>query len=217
MNLYWEVFIKIFPLLIGLIYINENFKYKKIVIIFFCLLVVIGVFISGERTALGLTFVTLFFLFLKKDMRKISMMIGILILISLIILSYFNKAQRYRMFVEPFHQMSLLSEKFLDKYDDVAIKYSKESLIKFNIFSAHHHDHYMTGIKIFKDNIIFGVGPEQFRVKCELKKYATGNDPCSTHPHNYFIQVLSETGIFGICFYLIVLIFLFKEIFKILI
>ncbi len=205
---------RFFPLLIGFIYINEHFKQKKLLIIFFCLLVVIGVFVSGERTALGLTFVTLFFLFIKKDMRKTSMIIGILILISLIILSYFNKSQRYRIFIEPFHQMSLLSEKFLEKYDDVSVKYSKESLTKFNIFSIHHHDHFISGIKMFKDNILFGVGPEQFRVKCKLKKYSTVNDACSTHPHNYLIQVLSETGIIGLCFYLFVLIFLIKEIYK---
>lgn len=205
---------KFFPLLIGFIYINEDFKYKNILITFFCLMVVIGVFISGERTALGLTFVTLFFLFIKKDMRKMSMMIGILILISLIILSYYNKSQRYRIFIEPFHQMSLLSENFLNKYDDVSVGYTKESLKKFNIFSKHHHDHYITGIRIFKDNILFGVGPEQFRVQCKLKKYATVQDPCSTHPHNFLIQVLSETGLIGLFFYLFVLIFLIKKIYK---
>ena len=205
---------KFFPLLIGFIYINEHFKYKNILITFFCLLVVIGVFISGERTALGLTFVTLFFLFIKKDMRKISMMIGIIILISLIILSYYNKSQRYRIFIEPFHQMSLLSENFLNKYDDVSVGYSKESLEKFNIFSKHHHNHYITGINIFKDNILFGIGPEQFRVKCKLKKYATVEDSCSTHPHNFLIQVLSETGLIGLFFYLFVLIFLIKKIYK---
>ena len=205
---------RFFPLLIGLIYINEHFKFKNILIVFFCLLVVIGVFISGERTALGLTFVTLFFSFIKKDMRKNALIIVTLVLVSLTILSYFNKSQRYRIFIEPFHQMSLLSEKFLNKYEDVSVEYSKESLTKFNLFSSHHHDHYITGIKIFKDNILFGVGPEQFRIKCKLKKYATGNDPCSTHPHNFLIQVLSETGIVGLCFYVFVLIFLIKEIYK---
>ena len=49
---------------------------------------------------------------------------------------------------------------------------------------------------------------------CGLKKYSTVNDACSTHPHNYLIQVLSETGIIGLCFYLFVLIFLIKEIYK---
>ena len=34
---------KFFPLLIGFIYINEDFKYKNILITFFCLMVVIGV------------------------------------------------------------------------------------------------------------------------------------------------------------------------------
>ena len=47
----------------------------------------------------------------------------------------------------------------------------------------------MTGINIFKDNFIIMVGPEQFREKCKDIKYASGSDPCSTHPHNILIQI----------------------------
>ena len=32
-------------------------------------------------------------------------------------------------------------------------------------------------------------------------------DPCSTHTHNFAVQILSETGILGFCIYLLVLLF----------
>ena len=204
---------RFFPLLIGLIYINEHFKFKTILISFICSLAVWGVFITGERTAFGLIFVSLFFIFLKKDLRKILAINVFFILFFLVVLSYFNKSQRYRMFIEPIQQMTLLTDKFLNKYKDVAEQYPKIENKKFYIFSSHHQSHYKTAIEMFKDNILFGVGPEQFRVKCKLEKYAIESDPCSTHPHNYLIQVLSETGIIGLFFYLTVLTFvLFKII-----
>ena len=44
---------------------------------------------------------------------------------------------------------------------------------------------------------------EGFREICSDERYVNNPDPldpehaCSTHPHNYFIQLLSETGIIG--------------------
>ena len=38
-------------------------------------------------------------------------------------------------------------------------------------------------------------------------------DNCSTHPHNIFFQLLSETGLIGISFYLIILFLTIKELF----
>ena len=205
---------RFFPLLIGLIYINEHFKFKKLLIAFFCLFIFIGVFISGERTAFGLILITFFLIFLKKDLRKLSVMTGVSILFFLVLLSYFSKSQRYRMLIEPMQQMTSLTDNFLNKYKDVAQKYPKMENNNFYVFSMHHQSHYSTGIEIFKDNILFGAGPEQFRVKCKLEKYAIGADPCSTHPHNFIIQVLSETGIVGLFFYLTVLTFVIIKILR---
>ena len=43
---------------------------------------------------------------------------------------------------------------------------------------------------------MFGSGPKMFRIKCKNYKnqYFHG---CSTHPHNTYFQLLSETGIIG--------------------
>ena len=65
------------------------------------------------------------------------------------------------------------------------------------IFSEEHQDQYMTAINIFKDKPFFGVGIKNFRNKCSEKKYISGNYPCSSHPHNIYVQLLSETGFFG--------------------
>ena len=60
---------------------------------------------------------------------------------------------------------------------------------------------------MFKDQPIFGHGPKMFRVKCKDEKYATGIKPCMTHPHNFYVQLLAETGIFGFLFLFSALVF----------
>ena len=75
---------------------------------------------------------------------------------------------------------------------------------------------FKTSINIFKDNYFLGSGVKSFRDKCKKDNYYiienysafkdkpydfyegyTGIDGCSTHPHNYYFQLLSETGIFS--------------------
>ena len=77
-------------------------------------------------------------------------------------------------------------------------------------FSPEHDLLYESAINMFLDNKIFGVGPKIYRLKCSNSKYAKDSfgyrevitewdeeKSCSTHPHNMYIQLLTETGIIG--------------------
>ena len=204
---------RLFPFLFGLIYIS-NLKNKKIILSLISILSVGSVFISGERTALGLLFLSLFLIFIKKDLRKLSIYVIIFTILLLTFISYFNKSQRYRIFIEPFHQMSLFKPMIMKKYSDVSTNYEDENLQKFHIFSEHHHEHYVTAYNMFMKNILFGVGPDNFRVECNNQSYAFGKAPCSTHPHNILLQILSETGLIGFIFFIIAFYYVLREILK---
>ena len=51
-----------------------------------------------------------------------------------------------------------------------------------------------------------------FREKCKEPKYEKPNG-CSTHPHNFLLQLLAETGIFGAFPYLILYLYCIKNYF----
>lgn len=79
---------------------------------------------------------------------------------------------------------------------------------KFYIFSIQHNSHYVSALKIFRDNKFFGVGIKNFRNVCKDSKYYVSKFSCSTHPHNTYIQLLSETGFLGFVFIFTLLIFI---------
>ena len=68
---------------------------------------------------------------------------------------------------------------------------------------------------MFFENKLLGIGPNNFRHKCEKFKKVDDKefDYCSSHPHNFLFQFLAETGLMGSFFYLITLFFLIKELF----
>ena len=62
---------------------------------------------------------------------------------------------------------------------------------------------YKSGINVFKKNSIFGVGTKNYRIAtCDGNKSYNEDYYCSTHPHQIYIEFLSEHGILGsiICF-----------------
>ena len=73
------------------------------------------------------------------------------------------------------------------------------------IFSKPHNDMYIAAFKMFLDNKYFGVGPRQFRNECE--NYPVSEYSCETHPHNTYMELLSEAGIFA--FLIVAFVFIF--------
>ena len=74
---------------------------------------------------------------------------------------------------------------------------------------------YESSFMLFKDNYLFGVGLKNYRVECDLQV-----DPrplheaqfCSSHPHNFVLELLSETGLIGISIFFIFFWFYFIKV-----
>ena len=59
-----------------------------------------------------------------------------------------------------------------------------------------HSKIFNTSYKSFKDNFLIGNGVKSFRYNC--KNYLNQKDTlCSTHPHNYHLEILHDTGLIG--------------------
>ena len=175
---------RLFPLLFALFL----YKKKKIFEVYFIallfILVDILVYMSAERTSFFfLNLSTLFIIILIKEYQKFRLVTFILAIICIFALSFKSPNLSDRMFVGPAKTMGLI-----------------ESSSEPTIFSPTHDSWIRSAYKMFKDQPLLGHGPKMFRIMCKDEKYKSSSKPCMSHPHNFYVQLLAETGIIGFLF-----------------
>ena len=204
--------IKLLPLYLSLFI----FKYKKKKITFTFIFFGTGlvIFLSGSRSSIFL-FALLFlliFIYLK-EYRKyflIPIVIAITCLyITLSLIDFQNISKK------DFKNRKIVYKIYYNIVDPIQTIFYQKGLSedvkddkKLTIFTQAHQSHYFTAYNIFLDNKVFGIGNKMFRIVCKDQKYKINQRGCSTHPHNYYIQVISENGIIGFFFILSLFIYL---------
>ncbi len=180
---------RLFPLFFALFLIKQKKPYEVYFIGILFILVDLLIFISGERTAFFfLNLSTIFIIILIKEYQIFRLITFLAAFICIIIITLNSPSLTNRMIVSPAQDMGIVKNT------------EQEIQNKSVIFSAVHDSHIRTAFEMFKDKPFFGHGPKMFRKKCFDPKYSVGNSPCNTHPHNFYAQLLAETGIIGFGF-----------------
>ena len=175
---------RLFPLLFALFLIKEKKPFETYFIGLLFILIDVLIYISGERTAFFyLNLSTLFIIILINQYQKFRLLTFIIAFALIGALTVTNEKLQTRMIIKPATDMGFI------KSDQ-----------KKYIFTKVHDSHIKTAFNMFLDKPIFGHGPKMFRVICKDDKYAEGVRPCSAHPHNFYVQLLAETGIIGFLF-----------------
>ena len=172
--------------------------YKNKYLFFFLLLITfeIAIICTGERmTFLLFGLGTMIILILKKI--NISKLIIIAIICILTLFSLYSIDERVKS----------RTQSFINAFDIQDKNYLNEG----------HRAHFLTAFEIFKNYPYFGTGHRTFRMSCdkdEIKSKIHTNVPgCSTHPHNTYLEILSDFGLFGLMVFLIsTIILLYKFI-----
>jgi len=195
---------RLFPLLIGLLIINFKIKRKSFLFLGAVLFILTDllVYLSGERTALALLILSaILIIILVKKYKKIRIVTLIISLMIIFVVSIFDDQTRIRNIDHTLKQFS--------GGNSASQLISTDNMV---ILSPEHHSIYLTAWNIFLDNPILGVGPNNFRNVCHYEDYAYNHRSCSTHPHNTYIQLLSETGFIGLLFIVITGLYIFTKI-----
>ena len=168
---------RLFHLLFALFLLKEKKQLEIYFMSILFILLISLIYISGERTAFILFIVSyMFIIIFAEKLAKLKIIISISVLILIVFFTFNFSEVKVRMVS------------------------SVASTVKKSIITPEHHSLFRTAYNMFLDKPIFGHGPKMFRVMCNDEKYAAGVTPCTTHPHNFYIQLLAETGIIGFSF-----------------
>lgn len=199
--------VRFFPLILSIIYLYHK---KILPIVELSLMIAIGilVYFSSERAALFLLLIIYFYYFFISNKK-------IYFLSSFILVSIFLFSQETRLNSKYFN--FTLQQTGLENIFSSNKKQNSNTRVRY--YSEEHENLSYTGIEIFKKNYLFGTGIKSFYHECNrLVKdgFVDENNKrnnklvCSTHPHNTYLQILSEIGIFG---FLIIIYLFFTSFF----
>lgn len=158
---------------------NVNFK-EKILYSLIYLFLFATVALTGERLSFLIFFVSSIIIFIFNTSLKKFILLSISLIIFLVII-YFNSLS-FNSRVKDFNNIIL------------------------NFYDSSYGRLWESSYLLFDKNKIFGVGLKNYRVDCDNQV-----DPrpesipqfCSSHPHNFFLEILSETGLVGFSIFFI--------------
>ena len=195
---------KFLPLIIFLFYENIQFKKIKYLNLLIIIFIIPLIFLSGERAAFFMSIlfciIVMPFLFSFKNFILIFFSFSIL---SLVVIN----------------SNTIVYDRYVNQLKDHLIKKKGEELIYF----PEHIGLFNSAYNNFLNNKFIGSGIKSFRETCKLNnseyknkitKLKPKTDFCSTHPHNYYLQFLTELGLVGFLFLIATFIFCIIKYFK---
>ena len=199
-------FIQKFSLFLILLVPFSKLKMKTNIILFFFVsfISIYFLILSGNRMVVLLFFASIFALFIME--KRIKFLIVFSIFIFCISAFFYNtNISTKNKFNYFYSQAKLVLINFpyaKDPYLDNKSLHHAQYLAVFN-----------TGYDYWEQKKLFGNGLKNIRIKCYdlQEKYKKKFRSCSTHPHNYHLEILGDTGVVGYFIFILISFLILKN------
>ena len=196
-------FFLFFLLLTSSFFKKNSSAINYVIFVILSLLVSFGLVLAGNRIPFIMFLITAFLIFVfNRDNRIHFFSLIVVSIVALSIMYNTNLEIKYHYghfqnkIINLFNSFSderLIKKKESDKFKTFNEKYYS---IEFNNKSYRMSSGYVlqfySGYHTWKQNKIFGGGVKTFKFNCPKVFYN-----CATHPHNYYLEILSDLGIIG--------------------
>ena len=175
-------------------------KFLKVLGFIIILFSLFGIILTGERS------------------NSLKAIIGIMIFVSIIdFVKLKQKILIFTVIIATFffaiNFSDYLKLRYIDQiYSNIKSEDKRKNFIDKNIYITL----YKSGFYVFKNNPLFGVGNKNYRIEtCDAKKNSIQKEyRCLTHPHQIYIEMLSEHGIVGTIIIISIIFFLIFRIMR---
>lgn len=206
------------------LFIFSDTIYKKTLLFYFLYVIFFTtILLTGERIVFfgSLMFLVLIFIFVFNSKKKIFVS-NVLLLGLIFCVLIFNDTLnlKYKIFLEQINltdkqpiNINLNQEPAKTKQDQILshAKSDKQKIpnIYLNIFKS--------GIQTWKKNPVWGAGFGSFRLVCIKNTNIEKSLRCNSHPHNIYLEILSETGFVGFLMFACLILSMMITIFRFLV
>ena len=205
-------------------------KYNKVIFILFVTFYLIAAFLGGNRMPMFILFTGCMLVVIFVSRLRILMSLSLILF--LIFFSFIvNNDKYFKITYSGFIGDLNITKLFKDNNDKKTIdgsvakeekdlhekKPDKMSLLR----NSSHNRVFWTAILIWKEQPLTGLGFKSYRLKCveflakDIINKNNNNEPqkitCANHAHNYYLEILAESGIIGLSLFLILFIILIKK------
>ena len=178
---------------------SKNYRYFILVGSLFFL---IAILLSGERSNTIKAILGFLIFYFINDFFKIKEKLTLILLLFLLTGSLINSSEflKYR-----YNNSFLLELSVPDqtKIEEMGIQVQDVSMFD-RLSESLYFDHYQSGINVFKNHLLFGIGNKNYRLEA-CSKNDIFSYVCNAHPHQTYFEFLAEHGLIGTAILLFIL------------
>ena len=208
-------FLQRFSLFLFFLIVTFNFikktNLKIFVLVLFFSLVLTAIILSGNRMPFLLFILSIFLIFITNQTLKKNFLNVLIFVIATSIITI-SLSSKLRIYYTSFYKESA---KIVSLYSYRIFGIGSDLIYSKRPFYIHEFD---AGIETYKLNKYFGGGLKSFRYNCPKRVIESihSRTTCNMHPHNYYLEILVDLGIFGFLLFISITIYILLKTYRLL-